>query len=40
MIPLLILGSRNCHKCREMAELIAPPWGAQPVVFAVGDPVG
>jgi XTP/dITP diphosphohydrolase len=23
---LLILGSRNRKKCREMAELIAPPW--------------
>ena len=23
---LLVLGSRNPKKCREMAELIAPPW--------------
>jgi XTP/dITP diphosphohydrolase len=23
---VLILGSRNRHKCREMAELLAPPW--------------
>src|SRR5271166_2850488 len=23
---LLVLGSRNRKKCREMAELIAPPW--------------
>jgi XTP/dITP diphosphohydrolase len=23
---VLVLGSRNRHKCQEMAELIAPPW--------------
>jgi XTP/dITP diphosphohydrolase len=23
---VLILGSRNRHKCREMAEVLAPPW--------------
>ena len=23
---MLVLGSRNRKKCREMAELIAPPW--------------
>jgi XTP/dITP diphosphohydrolase len=23
---VLVLGSRNRHKCREMAELLAPPW--------------
>jgi XTP/dITP diphosphohydrolase len=27
---VLILGSRNRHKCREMAELIAPPWEPSP----------
>ncbi len=27
---VLILGSRNCGKCREMAELIAPPWEPEP----------
>jgi XTP/dITP diphosphohydrolase len=28
-IPL-VLGSRNCKKCREMVELIAPPWETSP----------
>jgi XTP/dITP diphosphohydrolase len=23
---VLVLGTRNRHKCREMAELLAPPW--------------
>jgi XTP/dITP diphosphohydrolase len=27
---LLVLGSRNRKKCREMAELIAPPWEPDP----------
>jgi XTP/dITP diphosphohydrolase len=27
---VLILGSRNRHKCREMAELLAPPWEPNP----------
>ena len=27
---ILVLGSRNRKKCREMAELIAPPWDAKP----------
>ena len=27
---VLVLGSRNRKKCREMAELIAPPWEANP----------
>jgi XTP/dITP diphosphohydrolase len=27
---ILVLGSRNRKKCREMAELIAPPWDANP----------
>lgn len=26
----LVLGSRNVKKCREMAELIAPPWERRP----------
>ncbi len=26
----LVLGSRNAKKCREMAELIAPPWERRP----------
>jgi XTP/dITP diphosphohydrolase len=40
-IPL-VLGTRNAKKCREMAELIAPPWEANPrlgrlVIRAAGD---
>jgi XTP/dITP diphosphohydrolase len=27
---LLVLGTRNAKKCREMAELIAPPWEPNP----------
>ena len=27
---LLVLGTRNPKKCREMAELIAPPWEPNP----------
>jgi XTP/dITP diphosphohydrolase len=27
---ILVLGSRNLKKCREMAELIAPPWDPNP----------
>jgi XTP/dITP diphosphohydrolase len=27
---LLVLGTRNSKKCREMAELIAPPWEPNP----------
>lgn len=27
---ILVLGSRNRKKCREMAELIAPPWEPDP----------
>ena len=26
----LVIGSRNPKKCREMAELIAPPWEPNP----------
>ena len=26
----LVLGTRNAKKCREMAELIAPPWESNP----------
>lgn len=29
---VLVLGSRNRKKCREMAELIAPPWETSPVL--------
>ncbi len=28
---VLILGSRNRQKCREMAELLAPPWDPSPL---------
>jgi XTP/dITP diphosphohydrolase len=28
---ILVIGSRNRKKCREMAELIAPPWERNPV---------
>jgi len=29
---VLILGSRNRHKCREMAELLAPVWEPSPLL--------
>jgi len=32
----LVLGSRNAKKCREMAELIAPPWERRPWMDRIG----
>ncbi len=29
---ILVLGSRNRKKCREMAELIRPPWEPSPTL--------
>ena len=37
---VLVLGSRNRKKCREMAELIAPPWEPSPALARLDDPVG
>ncbi len=42
---VLVLGTRNVKKCREMAELIAPPWEPDPqlgrlLIQSVGDFAG